>query len=107
MVSINDDQCDIADIVLGVWLKFKKSNHPSVQLPHLGVVLLLRNLVKPLDIGNHRRCTVPRSWQKILNPKSRANFEGILRALEYAAAGQGGCFVALKCFKSGFRVVYG
>ena len=30
MVLINDDQCDIADIVLDVWLKVKKMNHPSV-----------------------------------------------------------------------------
>ena len=31
MVLINDDQCDIANIVLGVWLKVKKLNHPSSQ----------------------------------------------------------------------------
>ena len=29
MVLINDDQCNIADIMLGVWLKVKKLNHPS------------------------------------------------------------------------------
>ena len=29
MVLINDDQCNIADIVLGVWLKVNKLNHPS------------------------------------------------------------------------------
>ena len=29
MVLINDDQIDIADVVLGVWLKVKKLNHPS------------------------------------------------------------------------------
>ena len=30
MVLINDDQCDIADIVLDVWLLKKKLNHPSL-----------------------------------------------------------------------------
>ena len=30
MVLINDDQNDIADIVLDVWLFDQKSNHPSV-----------------------------------------------------------------------------
>ena len=30
MVLINDDQCGIADIVLGVWLKVKKLNYPSI-----------------------------------------------------------------------------
>ena len=29
MVLINDDQCGIADIVLGVWLKVKKLNYPT------------------------------------------------------------------------------
>ena len=29
MVLINDDQCDIADIVLDVWLFEKKFNHSS------------------------------------------------------------------------------
>ena len=29
MVLINDDQCDIADIVLDVWYKVKENNHPS------------------------------------------------------------------------------
>ena len=29
MILINDDQCDIADILLHVWLKVKKLNHPS------------------------------------------------------------------------------
>ena len=30
MVLINDDQCDIADIVLDVWLFEKKLNHSTV-----------------------------------------------------------------------------
>ena len=30
MVLINDDQGDIADIVLDVWLFDQKSNHPSL-----------------------------------------------------------------------------
>ena len=30
MVLINDDQCGIADIVLDVWLKVKKFNHPTI-----------------------------------------------------------------------------
>ena len=33
MVLINDDQCDIADIVLDVWLFEKKFNH-SITHPH-------------------------------------------------------------------------
>ena len=32
MVLINDDQCDIVDIVLDVWLFEKKLNHSSVHL---------------------------------------------------------------------------
>ena len=32
MVLINDDQCDIADIVLDGWLFEKKLNHSSGQL---------------------------------------------------------------------------
>ena len=30
-VLINDDQCKIVDIVLGVWLKVKKLNYPNVK----------------------------------------------------------------------------
>ena len=30
MVLINDDQCDLADIMLDVWLFEKKLNHSSV-----------------------------------------------------------------------------
>ena len=33
MVLINDDQGDIADIVLDVWLFDQKSNHPSIHRP--------------------------------------------------------------------------
>ena len=33
MVLINDDQCGIADIVLDVWLKVKRFNHPSKPHP--------------------------------------------------------------------------
>ena len=32
MVLINDDQCDIVDIVLDVWLFEKKLNHSSAHL---------------------------------------------------------------------------
>ena len=35
VVFINDDQCDIADNVLDVWLFLKKFNHPSKDLAQI------------------------------------------------------------------------